>query len=126
MKPLLGRDRVTLRVSLTPVQHLSRRGGGGEAQGRVGHRLGVDAARYGGGLGVKYRQIGRHGGTGVAALRKVQVFLCLGAADSKLGLVVSQVTGGLLWLGWDCYPAGLTAAIFLILIIMTFFFRECF
>ena len=75
---------------------------------------------------MEYGQIGRDGGGGVAALRKLQVFLCLRAADSQLGLVVSQVTGGLLWLGWDCYPAGLTAAIFLILIIMTFFFRECF
>ena len=75
---------------------------------------------------MKYRQIGRHGGGGVAALRKVQVFLCLGAADGQLGLVVSQGTGGLLWLGWDCDPAGPAAHIFLLLIIMTFFLRECF
>ena len=124
MKPLLGRDRVTLRVSLTPVQHLSRRGGGGEAQSRVGHRLGVDAARYGRGLRVEYRQVGRHGGC--SALRKVQVFLCLGAADSQL---VSQVTAGLWWLGWDCYSAPLVsiAPVFLLLIIIvTFFFGECF
>ena len=75
---------------------------------------------------MEYRQIGRHCCCG--CLGKVQIFLCLGAADSRLGLVlvlVRQVTAGW-WLDWDCYSARLTAPVFLILIIMTFFFRECF
>ena len=54
MQPL-RRYRVTLAVRFTTIHDLTSGGrGGGEADGRVGHRLRVDAPRDGGGLGVEH------------------------------------------------------------------------
>ena len=72
---------------------------------------------------MEYRQVGRQGAGGANTLGQVQVLLGL---RLRLVVVVRLVTGGL-WLGWDCYPARLSRrAVFLVLLVMTFFLGECF
>ena len=71
---------------------------------------------------MEYRQVGRQGGGGANTLGQVQVLLGL-----RLRLVVVVGGTGGLWLGWDCYPARLSRrAVFLVLLVMTFFLGECF